>query len=64
MIVDRRTTREVLGASLVVMIVGNLMYALASNVWLLLAGRFIVGIATGKFELRYYFSIRVDASVR
>lgn len=48
---DKRSTREVLLCTLVLMVIGNVMYSLAFNVWLLLAARFIVGIAAGKKTL-------------
>lgn len=44
---DRRSTREVLAVSLCVMVGGNIMYSLATNIWILLVGRFIVGVASG-----------------
>lgn len=44
---DRRTTREVLGVTLVLMIIGNVMYSLSENIYMLLAGRFVVGVAAG-----------------
>jgi len=48
---DRRTTREVLAATLILMIIGNVMYSLASNIWMLLAGRFIVGVAAANYAV-------------
>ncbi len=33
------------------MIIGNVTYSLASNIWLLLAGRFIVGIAAANYAV-------------
>jgi len=43
---DRRSTKEVIALSLVVMIAGNIMYSLATDQYILLAGRFIVGVAS------------------
>jgi predicted MFS family arabinose efflux permease len=39
--------KEALFLSLVVMIGGNIMYAMSQNVWMLLVSRFIVGCAAG-----------------
>jgi predicted MFS family arabinose efflux permease len=44
---DSRGVKEALFISLIVMIGGNIMYALSQDVWMLLASRFIVGCAAG-----------------
>jgi ceroid-lipofuscinosis MFS transporter 7 len=48
---DKRTTREVIASSLLIMIFGNLLYSLSENIWMLLAGRFIVGIASANYAV-------------
>jgi len=48
---DRRGTREVLASTLILMIFVNVMYSLATNIWLLLAGRFIVGVAAANYAV-------------
>jgi MFS family permease len=48
---DARGAREPLIVSLVVMIGGNVLYSLSSNIYELLASRFIVGIAAGNYVL-------------
>lgn len=45
---DWRGVKEALFVSLVVMIGGNVMYAVSQNEWMLLAARFVVGCAAGK----------------
>lgn len=49
--VDRRSTREVLLCTLIIMVIGNIMYSLATNLWMLLAGRFIVGVAAANYAV-------------
>jgi len=46
---DWRGVKEALFISLVVMIGGNIMYALSVDVWMLLASRFIVGCAAANY---------------
>jgi predicted MFS family arabinose efflux permease len=47
---DWRGVKEALFISLIVMIGGNIMYALSQDVWMLLASRFIVGCAAGTWR--------------
>eukprot|EP01129_Flabellula_baltica_P009626 TRINITY_DN3957_c0_g1_i2.p1 TRINITY_DN3957_c0_g1~~TRINITY_DN3957_c0_g1_i2.p1 ORF type:complete len:394 (-),score=75.14 TRINITY_DN3957_c0_g1_i2:326-1474(-) len=46
---DKRTFREVMGVSLVVMVAGNIWYAIAGDIYSLLAARFVVGIAAANY---------------
>jgi len=46
---DWRGVKEALFVSLVVMIGGNVMYAMSQNVWMLLVARFIVGCAAANY---------------
>jgi len=46
---DKRSTREVLLVSLLLMAGGNIWYALANTMWELLLARFIVGVAAANY---------------
>eukprot|EP01114_Cavostelium_apophysatum_P018577 TRINITY_DN5778_c0_g1_i1.p1 TRINITY_DN5778_c0_g1~~TRINITY_DN5778_c0_g1_i1.p1 ORF type:complete len:493 (+),score=90.41 TRINITY_DN5778_c0_g1_i1:69-1547(+) len=48
---DRRSAKEVLAVTLIFMIAGNVAYSLATNYWMLLAARFVVGAATANFAI-------------
>jgi len=48
---DRRGTREVLCFSLIVMVLGNLLYFFSPNIYVLLTARFLVGIAAGNYTV-------------
>jgi len=46
---DKRGVREAIFVSLIVMIIGNLLYSISMNVWVLLVARFIVGCAAANY---------------
>jgi len=48
---DRRSSREVILVTLIIMVMGNVLYSLSSNIWMLLAGRFIVGVAAANYAV-------------
>lgn len=48
---DKRSTKEVTAITLVLMILGNVMYSLSTTTWLLLIGRFIVGVAAANYAV-------------
>lgn len=48
---DKRGTREVLGVTFILMVLGNVVYALSTTVWLLLVGRFVVGVAAANYAV-------------
>ncbi len=62
---DRRTTREVLAATLVIMIIGNVGYALSINIWILLISRFVVGVAAANYAVaQTYLSYATTQDLR
>jgi len=48
---DRRSTREVIAITLIFMMIGNVLYSLSLNIYMILAGRFIVGAAAANFSV-------------
>jgi len=48
---DRRPTREVIAATLILMIGGNILYSLSWNIYILFTARFIVGVASSNYAV-------------